>query len=268
MPLSNLAHDRKGSGEPVVLIHGIGHRRQGWEPVFDVLAESYDVIAVDLAGFGESPCYAAGVPYSMDNACLDLSQNFAEWGIERPHVVGNSLGGAIALELGARGLASSVTALSPAGFFTRLGLVRALAALGTLRAVTQAPDVAIRAITATGPGRHVAGHLLYAHPERQTFEAAYGDALALKRCRGFEGVARAGVSYSFKQDVLVPTTIAWGSEDRILPVSQAAIARKRLPQARHVLLEGSGHVPMVDCPERIIELVDETVAAVGGTAAA
>ena len=96
---THLAYTRKGSGEPLVLIHGIGHRRQAWNPVLDVLAQQYDVIAVDLAGFGESDPYPAGTAYSMENACAILSQNFAEWGISRPHVVGNSLGGAIALEL-------------------------------------------------------------------------------------------------------------------------------------------------------------------------
>ncbi|HSV39461.1 MAG TPA: alpha/beta fold hydrolase, partial [Nocardioidaceae bacterium] len=106
-PLSTLKYDRKGSGETIVLIHGIGHRRQGWGPVFDQLAESYDVIAVDLAGFGESPAYDKGTAYTMDNACADLVANFAEWGVENPHVVGNSLGGAVALELGARGHAAS-----------------------------------------------------------------------------------------------------------------------------------------------------------------
>src|SRR5688572_30370482 len=119
MALSKLVYDRKGSGEPVVLIHGIGHRRQAWAPIFDQLAERYDVIAVDLAGFGDSPRYAKGVPYNMENACADLAANFADWGIERPHVVGNSLGGAISLELAARGLVSSATVLSPAGFFGR-----------------------------------------------------------------------------------------------------------------------------------------------------
>ena len=77
-------------------------------------------IRLDLAGFGESPAYAAGTPYTMENACADLAANFAEWGVERPHVVGNSLGGAISLELAARGLVSSATVLSPAGFFGRV----------------------------------------------------------------------------------------------------------------------------------------------------
>jgi len=268
MPLSRLVYDRKGSGETVVLIHGIGHRRQAWQPVFDRLAERYDVIAVDLAGFGKSPRYARGVPYNMDNACLDLSQNFAEWGIERPHVVGNSLGGAIALELGARGLVSSATALSPAGFFTRFGIVRALAVLGLLRVTSQAPDFVVRLLTRTRLGRKAVGYVLYAHPERHTAEAAYGDAIALKRCRGFEGVAKEGLGYRFDQPVDVPVTVAWGTKDLILPYRQSAVARERLPEARHVPLVGAGHVPMSDLPDRVIELVDETVGRAKGRSAA
>ncbi len=259
MPLSNLAYDRRGSGEPVVLIHGIGHRRQAWEPVLDRLAETYDVITVDLAGFGESPRYARGVPYSMENACTDLAENFAAWGIERPHVVGNSLGGAIALELAARGLASSATALSPAGFFNRLGLLRALGVLGALRIASQVPDAVLRFIARSERGRVLLGRVLYSHPERQTFEQAYGDARALKWCRGFEGVARAGLRYSFDQPVDVPATVAWGTRDLILPPSQAEIARTRLPDAVHVSLPGAGHVPMIDVPEQIVEIVEDTI---------
>lgn len=268
MPLSRLVFDRRGSGEPVVLIHGIGHRRQAWQPIFDQLAEQYDVIAVDLAGFGESPRYARGIPYNMDNACLDLGQNFAEWGIEKPHVVGNSLGGAVALELAARGMAASAVALSPAGFFNRLGLLRALVVLGLLRVLSQGPDAVLRAIARTGSGRRLLGAVLYAHPERHTFESAYGDALALKRCRGFEGVVRAALGYSFRQPVEVPVTVAWGTKDRILPYAQAEIARRRLPDAVHVPLDGAGHVPMIDAPEEIIALIEKTIVDAGGATSA
>lgn len=264
MPLSRLAHDRKGSGDPVVLIHGIGHRRQAWAPMFDRLAEEYDVIAVDLAGFGESPRYPRGIPYSMDNACRDLAGNFSEWGIERPHVVGNSLGGGIALELGARRLASSVTALSPAGFFGRPDLARALLILGFLRFAAQVPDPVLRAILRTERGRRISNAPLFAHPERLTFEQAYGDAQALKHAKGFLGVALAGVRYSFEQEIDVPTTVVWGTKDLILPPRQAETAKKRLPNARHVALEGAGHVPMIDEPERLVEIVRETASMTQG----
>jgi pimeloyl-ACP methyl ester carboxylesterase len=260
MALSKLVYDRKGSGEPVVLIHGIGHRRQAWAPIFDQLAERYDVIAVDLAGFGESPRYAKGVPYNMDNACADLAANFAEWGIERPHVVGNSLGGAVSLELAARGLVSSVTVLSPAGYFGRFDRFQALGTLTALRVLSQAPDFVLRLIAKSSLGRRLIGYVLYTHPERFTAEEAYGDAIALKRCRGFEGVAKAGLRYRFGSVVDVPTTVAWGTRDRILPYSQAALAEQVLPDAKHVPLPDCGHVPMIDDPDLILRLVNENIA--------
>ncbi|HEY9565470.1 MAG TPA: alpha/beta hydrolase [Nocardioides sp.] len=259
-PLSHLVHDRAGSGEPVVLIHGIGHRREAWAPVFDRLAERFDVIALDLAGFGDSAPYPRGTTYDMENACRDLMANFERWGVERPHVVGNSLGGALALELGARGLVSSVTALSPAGFFGPINRFQALAPLAIMRAFSQAPDVVLRALSERAFGRLLIGGLLYGNPGRMTAEATYGDALALKRARAFEAAARAGITYSFDSPVEVPTTIAWGTKDRLLPYAQASIARLRLPNAHHVPLVGAGHVPMIDAPERIIALIAETVA--------
>lgn len=261
MTLSRLVHDRRGTGEPLVLIHGIGHRRQAWDPVVDQLAQKYEVITVDLAGFGESPAYPHGVAYDMDAACRNLVDNFAEWGIERPHVAGNSLGGAISLELGARGLVSSVTALSPAGFFGRVNRFQAFFLLIALRLLSRSPDRVLRAVSRSSLGRRIIGSMLYANPERFDADAVYGDALALKHATGFGRTIKAGLTYQFGGPVRVPTTIAWGTKDRILPYSQSALAQERLPGARHVALPHSGHVPMVDDPELVIRVIDQTITA-------
>ncbi|MCD9199303.1 alpha/beta fold hydrolase [Aeromicrobium wangtongii] len=258
--LSELAYTRKGSGEPLVLIHGIGHRRQAWNPVLDLLAQSHDVIAVDLAGFGESPAYPASASYDMDHACQNLSDNFAAWGIDRPHVAGNSLGGAIALELGARGLARSVTALSPAGFFGTLNRIQTLGLLVMLRLTSQLPDRALRTLSRSAVGRRLAGFSLYTHPERFTADEVYGDALALKRCTGFERTIAKGGNYAFRLHLDVPTTIAWGTRDLILPYSSSAIAQERLPEADHVALPHCGHVPMVDDPDLVARVIQNTTA--------
>lgn len=259
MALSQLTYDRAGSGTPVVLLHGVGHRRQAWEPLFERLAARYDVIAVDLAGFGDSPPYPRGVPYDMDNACADLSANFAAWGCPTPHVVGNSLGGAIGLELGARGLVASVTALSPAGFFGQVDRCRALGLLSLLRATTRVPDTTLRAATRHSRARRAIGSLLYAHPERMDAATSYADAIALKSAPAFWPTIRSGLRYEFADQVPVPTTIAWGTEDRLLPYRQSRRAARLLPHATHVPLSGSGHVPMRDDPDRIVSLVVETV---------
>jgi pimeloyl-ACP methyl ester carboxylesterase len=257
---THLAYTRKGSGEPLVLIHGIGHRRQAWNPVFDRLAQTYDVIAVDLAGFGESEPYPAGTAYNMDNACEILEQNFEEWGISKPHVVGNSLGGAIALELGARGLASSVTALSPAGFFRGLDRLIAFFSLILLKLASYLPAGVVQPTLRSSRGRHLIGRTLFEHGERLSAEEIIGDSAALRNGSAFFPTLMAGVGYHFATPVPVPTTIAWGTRDRILPYAQSALAQERLPSAEHVALPNCGHVPMVDDPELIVRVIDRTVA--------
>lgn len=267
--LPDLVYTRRGSGPPLVLLHGIGHRREAWEPVLDRLAEHFDVIAPDLSGFGQSPAFAGEVPYSMENACDHLSDQFADWGVAKPHVVGNSLGGAIALELGSRGLVSSVAALSPAGFFGHVGRVHAIISLLLLRlSALLTPKPILRALSHRAWGRRLIGWILYAHPERHDADETYGDALALKHATAFERTAMAGFGYAFDRQVPVPTTIAWGTKDRILPYSQSQTARGRLPQARHVDLPGCGHVPMADDPELIIRIIEQTVAAADAKRAA
>ncbi len=260
--LPDLEYTRRGSGTPIVLMHGIGHRREAWDPVLDRLAAKYDVIAPDLSGFGRSPAFAGGVSYTMENACDHLAAQFAEWGVTKPHVVGNSLGGAIALELGARGLVSSVTALSPAGFFGHVGRLQALVPLFLLRITAFiTPKPVLRFLSTRDWGRRLIGWVLYTHPERHDAAETYGDAMAMKHATAFERTAMAGVTYSFDSQVPVPTTIAWGTKDRILPYTQSKTARERLPQARHVDLPGCGHVPMADDPELIIRIIEQTVEA-------
>src|SRR5215218_8516885 len=105
-----LEHSRTGSGPPIVLIHGIGLDREVWDPLVPLLAHEHEVIAVDLPGFGAS-APLAGAP-----SVEALAAAVEELGLERPHVAGNSLGGGIALELGRRGWARSVCAISPIGF--------------------------------------------------------------------------------------------------------------------------------------------------------
>lgn len=258
---SRLHYTRAGSGEPLVLIHGIGHRGAAWNPVFERLAEHHDVIAVDLAGFGASPAYPDGTRYSMENAIENLVANFEEWGVSRPHVVGNSLGGAIALELGASGHARSVTALSPAGFFgifNRLQAVVTLVVLRILALVT--PDAVLRAFSRSRLGQWALGFLLYQNPTRIPPDDHVGDALALKRCRAFERTIKEGAHYRFDSIVPVPVTIAWATRDKVLPYTQAGLAQERLPFADHVPLPHCGHVPMVDAPDLVVQHIENTIA--------
>src|SRR5262245_29866900 len=76
---------RRGAGEPLVLLHGIGHRWQAWLPVMDDLTAHHEVIALDLPGFGASPVPQSGMPSTMAQSVADLATFLAGEGFDRPH---------------------------------------------------------------------------------------------------------------------------------------------------------------------------------------
>ncbi|MBB5873001.1 pimeloyl-ACP methyl ester carboxylesterase [Allocatelliglobosispora scoriae] len=257
-----IAFDRRGSGPPLVLIHGIGHRWQAWQPVLDRLAEHHDVVAIDLPGFGASPVPVGGMPHGMAATVAAVGEVFADLGLDRPHVAGNSLGGAISLELAADGLAASATALSPAGFFTEAERRRALRILSRMRWSTFAPGVMMRPFLRSPRGRAVSFGPIVALPGQLEHDRAVGDALAMRRGKGFRAVVRASAGYAYAGTPACPVTVGWGERDHIFGVHQLDRARERLPQARHERLPGCGHVPMSDDPAAVARLILTTTGAV------
>jgi pimeloyl-ACP methyl ester carboxylesterase len=253
---------RRGAGEPLVLLHGIGHRWQGWLPIMDELTAHHDVIALDLPGFGASPVPPGGMPSNMAQSVADIAAFLAGEGLDRPHVAGNSLGGAIALELAVAGFARSATAFSPAGFFTARERRRAMLILKTMRASSFLPATVTRGTLRIPALRAICFGSLVAHPRRIDPVLAAQDAAAFRASRGFNAVARASRAYRFLGTTAVPITVAWGDRDRILRPHQARRARALLPYARHVIMPGCGHVPMIDDPALVATLIMQTTGAI------
>lgn len=96
----NIAFARRGKGPPVLLIHGVGGDASNWDPIASRLAEQFDVIAMDLRGHGASELIRG--PVEVDDFARDAQQVLDETGVERCHVAGFSLGGAVALALALR----------------------------------------------------------------------------------------------------------------------------------------------------------------------
>ncbi|MFI6897620.1 alpha/beta fold hydrolase [Streptomyces sp. NPDC050256] len=256
----SVAYERSGSGEPLLLLHGIGHHRQAWDPVIPVLALERDVIAVDLPGFGASPGLPDDVAYDLTTVAPLLGTFCEAIGVDRPHVAGNSLGGLLALELGREKLVRSVTALSPAGFWTD---PERRYAFGTLRAMRLAaesmPLPLIERLSRSAAGRTVLTSTIYARPGRRAPEAAVSETLALRRATGFHRTLAAGRSVRFADDVPgLPVTIAWGGHDRLLLRRQGIRAKHTVPGARLVRLPGCGHVPMNDDPALVARVILDT----------
>lgn len=257
---TTVAYERKGSGEPLLLLHGIGHHLQAWHPVTDILAAEYDVIAVDLPGFGASEPLPEGVPYDLATVAAALASLCTALGVERPHLAGNSLGGLLALEMGRGGLVRSVTALSPAGFWTEGERRYAFATLLAMRAGAKAlPRPALERLARFAPGRAALTGTIYARPARRSPEAVVAETLALREATGFEQTLAAGGSVRFTEDVPgVPVTIAWGARDRLLLRRQGVRAKHTIPGARLVRLPGCGHVPMNDDPALVSRVILDT----------
>lgn len=255
----HLHHERRGSGPPLVLLHGVGHRWQGWEPVLDKLATEHDVYAVDLPGFGES---AFEGRIDIHHAVARLAAFFKTAGIENPHIVGNSLGGLIALEMGIAGHAASVTAISPAGIWNRRQRLYTLSVLIVIRMLSRTPKPIIRAMMKTRPTRFLACGMLFGKPSQLDPDVFMADVAAFRAGRGFWPVLREGFGYEYlPRRFDVPVTIAWGTKDRIMPKGQSKRARRQIPAARFVSLPGLGHVPMSDDPDLVAQTILETTAA-------
>ncbi|KAA1421718.1 alpha/beta hydrolase [Nocardioides humilatus] len=252
-----LAYERFGSGEPLVLVHGISHRRQAWYPVAEQLAEHREVILFDLPGHGDSPDLVPdGRPVKelLQDQLLEL---FFELGLERPHIAGNSLGGRIALEAAADGLVSSATGLSPAGFwkgerdFAYIRAHFAVLLTGARIAQPLAPTMARSSLA-----RKLMLASLMTHGERLDRDRVVGDLNKMVRARTALKTIIGG-AFPFDGEIAddIPVTIAWGTKDRLLLPYQAERARKQLPQAEHVWLEGSGHVPMSDDVAGVVDVL-------------
>jgi pimeloyl-ACP methyl ester carboxylesterase len=252
-----LAHDRRGSGPALVLIHGLGSHRGAWDPVIGKLAAEREVFALDLPGFGESEPLPAGLEPDVQTLADVVEQFAGELGLDRPHVAGNSLGGGVALELARRGSVGSVTALSPIGFMGGEGEKRFVR--GSLRAsrlMARRLHPAPRLLS-SAPLRTLLYWQMFARPWRIPPAVAVRDMAALASCPSFEAALAGTIEYSAPaaQDLRVPVTIAWGPRDGLLLPVQARRARRRLPKARHVWLRGCGHLPMSDDPDRVAGVI-------------
>jgi pimeloyl-ACP methyl ester carboxylesterase len=249
----SLNHHRVGSGEPLVLIHGIGSQWQVWRPLFTYLAPQRDVIAVDLPGFGDSPALANGDVPTAGRLAETVIELMDALGVERPVVGGNSLGGWVALEVARRGRARATAPISPAGFGLRREQEWTHRRLVTERAVAKALDTKGVPLVRNPITRTMMFAGMVARPWVIPSDEASEMYLNLGRSPGFEATLDMLYHYRFAagQEIQVPVTVMWGTRDFLLLPRQGPRAVRVLPDARLVPLKGAGHVPTYDAPEEI-----------------
>ncbi|GAA0365479.1 hypothetical protein GCM10009541_04840 [Micromonospora gifhornensis] len=257
-------HRVDGAGPPVLLLHGIGRTLRDFTEQHDLLADRYRVHSVDLPGHGGSLPMAQ--PYTLPALARFVGAYLDAAGVDEPvHLVGNSLGGAVAM---------GYAVTRP----TRVASLTLVASAGFGREVT----LALRLLTLPGlgrlllrPSRHTAGRAeralfhdpTLASPERIGHALAvarhpYAARVVLETARGL-GTVR-GIRQPWRDDLLgrlaglgLPTLVVWGDDDRILPPAHLAAARTLLPHARTRVFAGCGHLPQVERAEEFSEVVRE-----------
>ena len=281
------------AAQPLVLLHALGTDRHMWDPVLPRLEAEREVIALDMPGFGsaaplqggagagtrgagagaEGPAApslvagrgegagargegAAAPPGASAGAAhvtpRDLARAIAAQlsarGLDRPHVAGNSLGGWVALELALAGHARSVTAIAPAGLWAQpLAPKRS-----TARLAARAARPLLPALLKRPGGKRAALGGTIAHPERVPYDAALGLVRAYAEAPGFDAVnagMRANV-FAGLGEITVPLTLAWPEFDKLVSRPDSVPA-----SAREVFLDGCGHMPTWDDPERVAEVL-------------
>jgi pimeloyl-ACP methyl ester carboxylesterase len=231
-----------------------------WELVLPRLERRHEVLAPTLGGHAGGPALdgdlADGVERAMDEA-----------GFETAHVVGNSLGGYVALLLAARGRARSVVALAPAGGWAAgdSSFQHTLAVQTELHERTKAAAPRVDDIVATPEGRRRATRYITVNYEHIPAELVAHQIRGVARCEAvpelIERARREGWPLDAER-IDCPVRIVWGTEDALLPWPRAA-ARYHdewLAHADWVKLDGVGHCPQLDVPLETAELVLEFTA--------
>ena len=252
-------YHREGAGPPLVLLHGVGLSWQIWRPVIGALARDFDVIACDSPGFGRSTPLPPDIAPTIPAYAERFAAFFDELRIERPQLAGNSMGGAIGLELARRGAVRSVCAISPAGFWTPAERAFCQLSLGSLASFPTALRPTLLRIASTRAGRLALFWQTFGRPAAMPADEPVRILSNAWASPALAPALDAFSSYAFdapeQLDASAPVTVGWGVHDRLLPYrTQAARARALLPRARHLAL-GAGHVPVFDDPAAVAELI-------------
>jgi pimeloyl-ACP methyl ester carboxylesterase len=258
---------RAGSGEPLVLVHGFRATWRVWGPLLGALAARYEVLAPTLAGHDGGPPYTLGSAVTFADQADSLEGQLDELGVSSAHVVGNSLGGALALELAKRGRARTVLALAPGGgwtsgdgeeqrlyrFFKRqFRILRAMQPRAA--AIMRRPS--IRRLALRDIMRH--GELVAPADAVDMVDSALRCTIAddvIESLRDYRDI-----SLRELDRIACPVLLASPQFDRLLPMElHAPRLRREIPGVEARILPGCGHSPMWDDPRLLVQTISEFV---------
>ena len=261
--------DRRRRAEQVICLHGLGSNKASFFETVAALDADYTVHALDLPGFGASDKPARG-GYDAPWFASAVRSYMDALGIERAHLIGNSMGGRVAIEVAfdSPERVSSLSLLAPALAFRR----RQLAPLVKLLR----PELAV--IPHSLREALVRGQFwsLFAQPER--LDPAAADVAVDEFCRIYRSRAARVAFFAAARNIYLdephgeqgfyarlaklepPALFVWGDSDRIIPAGFSRHVAAALPSADQVILTDCGHVPQVELPEQTNRLIAQRIA--------
>ncbi len=256
-----------GRGEPLVLLHPFGLCPEVWAPILPTLKRHHEVFALAIPGHRGSDPLPPDYQHTIERAVDLLETKLDALGLARAHLVGNSLGGWLAIELARRHRALSVIALAPGGgwelgsreqkrLWRRLRLTRTLLQFGGPLATRMTRWAFCRVALLRDA---------VAFPERLTPQHARFLIEGPWRCDVYDGVVKAlpkqAPSPPFTR-IPCPIRLVWGDKDRLLPIQGYSERWRRiLPGADWVVLQNVGHVQMYDDPRAVARAILQFTAA-------
>ena len=259
---------RAGSGEPLLLLHGFTGAWMHWRPLLGPLSQRHEVIAPTLAGHDGGRPYPADSLVTFAASTDQLEGDLDELGVDTAHIVGNSMGGGLALELAKRGRARSVVALAPAGGWTPGdGEARRLARFFARQMrVTRLLRPRMPAILARPKVRRLAlrdimrrGDRVPASDALRLTDAALACTVAERAITALRADDR-GLALEDLDRIDCPVLLATPQYDRVLPPERhAPRLRREIPGVQSLILADCGHVPMWDDTALLVSTIGEFV---------
>ena len=253
-----LTHVRRGSGSPLLLVHGLGAGWRSWTPIIDHLAEHREVIAIDLPGFGETPSVIG--EFSLATLTDSVADFIREQGLDGVAMAGQSMGGRLVLELARRGVGGDAVALDPGGFWSDRELFVFGATLRPSIALVRALSPRLPSLLGSPVGRTLLLAQLSARPWELSRETVLPDVRGLADAPA-TGAAMDALTKGPKQrgapagSVPGRVTIGWGRRDLVTLPRQAARATKLFPDAVLHWFDRCGHFPQWDVPHEATRLI-------------
>jgi pimeloyl-ACP methyl ester carboxylesterase len=263
-----IAYRDCGAGDVLLLIHGMAGSSATWRMVLPALSKKYRVVAPDLLGHGASAKPRGD--YSLGAFAVSLRDLLDHLGISRVTVIGQSLGGGVAMQFvyQHRDYCERLALISSGGLGPDLSwTLRTLSAPGVEFVL---PVIAPRPVLSVG--NKVGSWLTSAgiHSPRATeMWNAYSSLSEGQTRQAFLRTLRAVVDYrgqavsALNRLYLssgIPTLLIWGEQDRIIPVEHAYAAHAALSGSRLEVLAGVGHFPHVESPATVVEIIDDFIA--------